>query len=128
MDLLLDTHAFLWWSEDNRRLSSDARRAIEDDTNVILISAASAWEISTKYRLGKLPGAEALARDVPGAISFQGFAELSITVADAVRAGTLPGPHRDPFDRILIAQAQAHDLVFVSNEALFDQYGVRRLW
>ena len=128
MDLLLDTHAFLWWSEDNGRLSADARRAIEDDTNVILISAASAWEIATKYRLGKLPGAEALARDVPGAISSQGFAELSITVADAVRAGALPGPHRDPFDRMLIAQARARDLVLVSNEELFDQYGVRRLW
>ena len=61
MDLLLDTHAFLWWSEDNGRLSEDARRAIEDDTNVILISAASAWEIATKYRLGKLPGAPAFA-------------------------------------------------------------------
>ena len=128
MDLLLDTHAFLWWSEDNGQLSADARRAIEDDTNVILISAASAWEIATKYRLGKLPGAEALARDVPGAISSQGFAELSITVADAVRAGALPGPHRDPFDRMLIAQARARDLVLVSNEELFDQYGVRRLW
>lgn len=128
MDLLLDTHAFLWWSEDNGRLSADARRAIEDDTNVILISAASAWEIATKYRLGKLPGAEALARDVPGAISSQGFAELSITVADAVRAGALPGPHRDPFDRMLIAQARARDLVLVSNEVLFDRYGVRRLW
>ena len=128
MDLLLDTHAFLWWSEDNGRLSADARRAIEDDTNVILISAASAWEIATKYRLGKLPGAEALARDVPGAISSQGFAELSITVVDAVRAGALPGPHRDPFDRMLIAQARARDLVLVSNEELFDQYGVRRLW
>ena len=128
MDLLLDTHAFLWWSEDNGRLSADVRRAIEDDTNVILISAASAWEIATKYRLGKLPGAEVLARDVPGAISSQGFAELSITVADAVRAGALPGPHRDPFDRMLIAQARARDLVLVSNEELFDQYGVRRLW
>ena len=128
MDLLLDTHAFLWWSEDNGRLSADARRAIEDDTNVILISAASAWEIATKYRLGRLPGAGALARDVPGAISSQGFAGLSITVADAVRAGALPGPHRDPFDRMLIAQAQARDLVLISNETLFDVYGIRRLW
>ena len=128
MDLLLDTHAFLWWSEDNGRLSEDARRAIEDDTNVIFISAASVWEIATKYRLGKLPSAEALVRDVPGAIASQGFAELSITVTDAARAGALPGPHRDPFDRMLIAQAQTRDLVLVSNEELFDQYGVRRLW
>ena len=69
-----------------------------------------------------------LARDVPGAIASQGFTELPITVADAVRAGALPGPHRDPFGRMLIAQAQASDLALVSNEALFDQYGVRRLW
>ena len=128
MDLLLDTHAFLWWSEDNGRLSADAHQAIEDDTNLILISAASAWEIAAKYRLGKLPGAEALARDIPGAIASQGFDELPITVADAARAGALPGPHRDPFDRMLISQAQGHDLIIISNESLFDRYGVRRLW
>ena len=128
MDLLLDTHAFLWWSEDNGRLSADARRAIEDDTNIAFISAASAWEIVTKYRLGKLPSAEALARDVLGAIVSQGFDQLPITVADAASAGALPGPHRDPFDRILIAQAQARGLALVSNETLFDVYGVRRLW
>ena len=128
MDMLLDTHAFLWWSEDNGRLSVDAHQAIEDDTNIILISAASAWEIATKYRLGKLPNAEALVRDMPSAIASQGFEELSITVTDAVRAGALPGPHRDPFDRMLIAQAQANGLVLVSNEAIFDEYGIRRLW
>ncbi len=128
MRLLPDTHTLIWWFEGSRRLSLQARRAMEDDTNVILISAASAWEITTKYWLGKLPTAEALARDVPGAIASQGFTELSITVADAVRAGALPGPHRDPFDRMLIAQAQARDLVLVSNETLFDVYGVRRLW
>ena len=128
MRLLPDTHTLIWWFEGSRRLSPQARRAMEDDTNVVLISAASAWEIATKYRLGRLPGAAALARDVPGAIASQGFAELPITVADAVRAGSLPGPHRDPFDRMLIAQAQARDLVLVSNETLFDQYGVRRLW
>lgn len=128
MRLLPDTHTLIWWFEGSRRLSPQARRAIEDETNIILISPASAWEIVTKFRLDKLPGAEALARDVPGAIASQGFAELSITVADAVRAGALPGPHRDPFDRMLIAQAQARDLVLVSNETLFDVYGVRRLW
>ena len=128
MRLLSDTHAFIWWLEGSRRLSPQAQRAIADEENDVLISAASAWEIATKYRLGKLPSATTLARDVPGAIASQGFAELSITVADAVRAGALPGPHRDPFDRMLIAQAQARDLVLVSNETLFDEYGVRRLW
>ena len=128
MRLLPDTHTLIWWFEGSTRLSPQAQRTIEDEENDVLISAASAWEIATKYRLGKLPSAEALARDVPEAIASQGFAELPITVADAVRAGALPGPHRDPFDRMLIAQAQARDLVLISNETLFDQYGVRRLW
>ena len=69
-----------------------------------------------------------LARDVSGAIASQDFAELPIKVADAVRAGSLPGPHRDPFDRMLIAQAQARDLFLISYETLFDAYGARRLW
>ena len=128
MRLLLDTHSLIWWLEGSGRLSVPAQRAIADEENDVLISAASAWEISTKYRLGKMPSAEALARDVPGAIASQGFAELPITMADAVRAGSLPGPHRDPFDRMLIAQAQTRDLVFISNEMIFDQYGVHRLW
>ena len=128
MRLLLDTHSLIWWLEGSGRLSAPAQRAIADEENDVLISAASAWEIATKYRLGKMPSAEALARDVPGAIASQGFAELPITMADAVRAGSLPGPHRDPFDRMLIAQAQTRDLVFISNEMIFDQYGVHRLW
>ena len=94
----------------------------------MLVSAASAWEIAIKHRLGKLPGAEALALDVAGEIAHQGFQELAIIVADAARAGALPGHHRDPFDRMLIAQAQARNLVLISNEPLFDRYGVRRLW
>lgn len=128
MRLLLDTHALVWWLEGSGRLSLPAQRTIADEENDVLISAASAWEIATKYRLGKMPRAEALVRDVPGAIASQGFAELPITMADAVRAGSLPGPHRDPFDRMLIAQAQTRDLVFISNEIIFDQYAVHRLW
>lgn len=94
----------------------------------MLISAASAWEITTKYRLGKLPRAERVALDVTGVISHQGFDELAITVDDAGRAGALPGPLRDPFDRMLIAQALARNLVIVSIESIFESYGVRRLW
>jgi PIN domain nuclease of toxin-antitoxin system len=129
MRLLLDTHAFLWWVINDGRLSQAARRAIaDDDNNDVLISAASAWEITTKHRLGKLPGADLMAADVAGAIANQGFGALAITVDDAARAGALPGTHRDPFDRMLIAQALTHNLVFVSNESRFDWYGVRRLW
>ena len=98
MRLLLDTHTLIWWLEGSGWLSVQAQRAISDEENDVLISAASAWEITTKYRLGKLPSAEALARDVPGAIVSQGFAELPITMADAVRAGSVPGPHRDPVE------------------------------
>ena len=105
-----------------------ARDAIGDESNEKLISAASAWEIATKHRLGRLPGADEAARDIAGAIAGEGFEELAITVDDAVRAGTLPGPHRDPFDRILIAQSLARNLVLISIEAHFDRYGVRRLW
>jgi len=101
---------------------------IEGDDNDVLVSAASAWEIATKHRKGKLPEAEALARDIAGAIADQDFEELAVTVDDAARAGALPGPLRDPFDRMLIAQALSRNLVLISNESLFDRYDVRRLW
>ena len=128
MKLLLDTHALLWWVADSARLSETARGLIADDSNEILVSAASAWEIATKYRLGKLPGGATVAADVVGCIGTQGFTELQISVADAERAGGLPGPHKDPFDRMLIAQALARDLPIVSVDAAFDHYGVNRVW
>ena len=128
MRVLLDTHAFLWWIADSARLSGTARRAIEGDANTIFVSAASAWEIATKHRIGKLPQAEAVALDVTGTIAGQSFEELAITVDDAERAGRLPGLHRDPFDRVLIAQALARDLAIVSVDQAFDGYGVHRLW
>lgn len=127
MRLLLDTHAFLWWLEGNIRLRAAARRAIESADRV-LVSAVSAWEITTKHRLGKLREAAAVAQDVTGAIAAQGFEELPISVEDAERSGRLPGPHRDPFDRMLIAQALARNLTLVSIDEAFDGYGVRRLW
>ena len=127
MRILLDTHAFLWWLAGNPRLVETARRAIADADNDVLVSAASAWETATKYSLGKLPEADALACDIRAAIADQDFEELPIGVGDAERAGRLTGPHRDPFDRMLIAQALAHDLAIVSNEGAFDRYGVRRL-
>ena len=112
----------------SERLSQPARRAIEDEANDILVSAASAWEITTKHRLGRLPSAGALAVDIVAAVAGQDFEGLPITLEDAVQAGTLSGPHGDPFDRMLIAQAIVRNLVLISNESLFDLYGVRRLW
>ena len=128
MRILLDTHAFLWWLAGSDRLSDTARITVADAANVILVSAASAWEITTKHRLGKLPGAEVVAGDVQACLEDQGFQQLPITVAHAERAGRLPGLHRDPFDRMLIAQSLAHDLPLVSIEPLFDGHGVRRIW
>ena len=128
MRALLDTHAFVWWIADSERLSGAARTLIADVTNEIFVSAASAWEIATKYRLGKLPEADALASDLSGHIDRQGFGELAIGVADAERAGRLPGPHRDPFDRMLIAQALPRDLPIVSTDSVFDAYAVNRFW
>jgi PIN domain nuclease of toxin-antitoxin system len=126
--LLLDTHALLWWLDGDRSLTRRARTAITDEDNVVFVSAASAWEITMKSRLGKLPGAGAVAADVAGSVAAQGFSPLDITMRHAQRAGRLPGEHRDPFDRMLIAQAQLDDLTIVSNESAFDAYGVSRLW
>ena len=128
MRVLLDTHALLWWLADSVQLSRTAYSMISDESNHISVSAASAWEIATKYRLGKLPEAEATALDLAGAIAQQGFEELAITVADAERAGHLPGPHRDPFDRMLIAQALEREMMVVSLDSVFDAYGVNRVW
>ena len=128
MRLLLDTHAFLWWLDGDRRLSLKARRAIATESNSVLVSAASAWEITTKSRLGKLPGALDVAADVAGCVAGQGFLPLDITVLHAQRAGSFAGEHRDPFDRMLIAQGQLEDMAVVSDDEVFDQYGIRRFW
>jgi PIN domain nuclease of toxin-antitoxin system len=126
--LLLDTHALLWWLDGDRRLPVRIRRAIANDTNTVLVSAASAWEITTKARLGKLPGALDVAADVAGCVMGQGFTALDITLLHAQRAGGLAGAHRDPFDRMLIAQAQLEDVTLVSDDEAFDDYEVRRIW
>lgn len=126
--LLLDTHAFIWWLVGDRRLSRKARAAIANEDAAVFVSAASAWEISTKHRMGKLPGVAHIVDDISGVVLAQTFAPLAVTVVHAQRAGSLPGDHRDPFDRMLIAQAQSEGLTLVSNEALFDAYGVSRTW
>jgi PIN domain nuclease of toxin-antitoxin system len=126
--LLLDTHALLWWLAGDEALSNTARGAIGDPDNEIFVSAAAAWEIAAKYRLGRLPGAAIVAADIAGAVASQGFIELPINIRDGQTAGGLPAIHKDPFDRMLIAQAIAADMVIVSNEGLFNAYGVPRLW
>ena len=128
MQLLLDTHALLWWLLSDRSLSPAARDAIGDPDNSTFVSAASGWEIATKYRIGKLPRAAFLAGDFVRIAGTQGFAELPISIRHGQLAGSLPGIHKDPFDRILIAQAIVSDMTIVSNEELFGAYGVARLW
>ena len=128
MQLLIDTHAVLWWATDDLALPASARKQIAHHGSGILVSAVSAWEIATKFRLGRLAGASDLVADFSGFLARQKFQELSVTAAHGIRAGSLPGPHRDPFDRMLIAQAQAEDLAVVSNDEIFDHYGVRRFW
>jgi PIN domain nuclease of toxin-antitoxin system len=128
LDLLLDTHAFLLWIARDQTLSQPARTAIGDETNTVFVSAASAWEVATKFRIGKLPGVAAVAGDLSAVLGAQGFIPLPATFAHGQAAGALPGPVKDPFDRMAIAQAMPDRLVLVSNEQGFDVYGVRRLW
>jgi PIN domain nuclease of toxin-antitoxin system len=125
--ILLDTHALLWWATRADGLSTKAKRAIASNSNEIYVSAASAWEITTKVRIGKLDWPTA-AGSVNAYVLSQDFRALPISLDHAERAGQLAIAHRDPFDRMLIAQAQAEELWLVSNEAVFDASGVRRYW
>lgn len=128
MRLLLDTHAFLWWLAGDPALRASAQNAISDENNQVFVSAVSAWEITTKYRLGKLPGVAAIVADLEATIDDQNLVALPISIRHGQVGGALPGPHRDPFDRMLIAQAMVDGLVLVSNERIFDAYGIGRLW
>lgn len=128
LQALLDTHALLWWLSDHPALTNAARKIIGETRNTIFVSAASAWEIATKIRLGRLPTAADLVGDFSGYLEQEGFEKLDVSIEHAIRAGLLPGAHKDPFDRMLIAQAQAENMPLVSNEELFDSYGVRRVW
>jgi PIN domain nuclease of toxin-antitoxin system len=128
LKLLLDTHALIWWLAGDGTLSPPARSAIADEANDVAISAASAMEVATKFRIGKLPDAALLAQDFESIVAEQGFAELAITVQHARLAGEMKIAHKDPFDRLLIAQALVEDMVLVSNEARFDGFAVQRLW
>jgi PIN domain nuclease of toxin-antitoxin system len=126
--LLLDTHTFLWWLAGHRMLSLKAREAIESAEADVFVSAVSAWEITTKFRIGKLPEVQLVAIDVYSTIEAEGFSPLAISVQHAQRAGSFGGTHRDPFDRLLAAQALLDDLTLVSNDRAFEQYAIRRLW
>ena len=128
MRLLLDTHALIWFFEGNARLSRRARQEIEVGGAEVYVSAVSAFEITIKYRSGKLPNVAVLAENFVPLMGEYGFEDLPISLRHAQAAGLLPTPHKDPFDRLLIAQARLEALTLVSNEARFDAFGVARLW
>lgn len=128
MRVLLDSCALVWFALNDQRLTSPARTILESLDIQVFASAASAWEITTKVRLGKWPTAEYLAVNFITMARELGFTELPVSVSHGQRAGMLPGSHKDPFDRMLIAQAQAEDLPIVSSDRIFDEYHVRRIW
>ena len=124
MRLLLDTHAFLWWLNDDPKLRAKARAAISDPGASVYVSAATIWELSIKARLGKL---DLEGTDPVGEIAANDFLELPISARHALAAGDLPRHHDDPFDRMLVAQAQLEDLVIVTHDSKIDAYGVATL-
>jgi PIN domain nuclease of toxin-antitoxin system len=126
--VLLDTHTLLWAVINPELLSRRAASIIDDKSTVILVSAASAWEISTKVRLGKLPGAENFERDFVQNLDDLGYALLSIDAETSLRAGRLTANHGDPFDRILAAHAIALDIPVIGKDPKLDQFGIRRVW
>lgn len=128
MRVLLDTHALLWWLFDDPRLSRKARDTIRKFDNEVFVSSASAWEISTKYRLGKLPEAEEAASNLPALLRKARFEVLPISIEHALTAGMLGGEHRDPFDRMLIAQAKLERMPLLTLDPAFAKYGVRVIW
>ncbi len=128
MKALLDTHALIWWFTSNPQLSDEVRRVIADPSNDILVSAATAWEIATKFRIGKLAITETFAPTFPDFLQRYHFRPLAITVRHAHRAGLLEGDHKDPFDRMLAAQALSEAIPLISCDPVFDTFGVRVIW
>jgi PIN domain nuclease of toxin-antitoxin system len=127
-DYLLDSHVLLWWWFDPQRLSSAAHALLVEPTNPILVSAASIWELSLKVHRGKLPELERVIADLPGLLQADGFQELPITAAHGLRAGAYPQPHRDPFDRMLAAQAELDRLVLLSADPQLSSFPCQILW
>jgi PIN domain nuclease of toxin-antitoxin system len=128
MKVLLDSCAVIWATLSPASLSRQVQETIVDEANTILVSAASAWEIATKVRLGKLPGAEKLEQNFLAVMEEAGYELLSIDTASALRAGRLTAEHKDPFDRMIAAQALALDVAVLSPDPQLDQFGVRRIW
>lgn len=128
MKLLLDTHAFLWFCQGDRRLSATARALIEDAGNLKLVSIASCWEIAIKAGLKKIALGEPSSSYIPTALKSAGFQLLSITVEHATAVEALSAHHRDPFDRLLVAQAMCEQATIISVDPALDPYAINRIW
>ncbi len=128
MRLLLDTHALLWWVDDDPRLPAKARKVIADAANDCFVSLASAWEMAIKSQLGKLTLASSVRQYFPAQLAANGFVQLDIAFRHIARVESLEFHHRDPFDRLIAAQALEEKLILVSADAVFDDYGVKRVW
>ena len=128
MKLLLDTHALLWWWTDDPKLSHIARQAIADEGNQVLVSAASAWEIATKFRLGKLPHAAQALDRFNELVTADGFEHLPISYLHSLKAGAYSNEHRDPFDRMLAAQADLEKALLVTLDPVFAGFQCKVLW
>lgn len=126
--VLLDTHAFLWALAEPDKLSTQARALLSDEDTDVLVSSASAWEIATKYRLGKLPGATAIVTDYAAAMRGLKARDLPITRQHALLAGSYEQAHRDPFDRMLAAQAHSEGLPLLSGDPALRQFDVELVW
>jgi PIN domain nuclease of toxin-antitoxin system len=126
--LLLDTHVLLWWLLDSDELSERVRSIICNGSSRVIVSAASAWELSIKHRLGKLPHAADVVENLPRYLRKERFELLPISLDHALAAGALPGRHRDPFDRMLIAQASHEKLQLASRDTVFNDYAIDVLW
>lgn len=128
MQALLDTHVLLWWFTDDERLSTNAREVIGDESNEIIVSAASAWEIATKQRIGKLDEVPEAAERFAELVAADGFTHLPVTYLHGLRAGGYEVAHRDPFDRMLAAQAELEDLKLITRDQAFELFDVTTLW
>jgi|SRR5438132_9717159 len=125
--VLLDTHVLLWWLQGGSNLSSPARTIVLNPAAKALVSAASAWEIAIKCKAGKLDAGGLVAR-FHSILEENRFVELPISAMHAIRAGLLEGSHKDPFDRMLVAQAQVEEVPIISNDKVFDRFSIRRVW
>jgi PIN domain nuclease of toxin-antitoxin system len=128
MRILVDTHVLIWAAIASPQLSERARAIIENEDSELLVSAATAWEIATKVRLGRLPQAKELESDFLSKVEEAGYELLPIDAALVLRAARMPGDHGDPFDRIIAAHAIAEDIPVISADRKLDGFGVRRIW